>query len=55
VKNPEITRPGCVLGWVHVKALRAGGATGPEPATSAEAVDDLTKCDAWEQETAVWP
>jgi hypothetical protein len=59
VKNPEITRPGSVLGWVQQVPegwRRYGyGDQVPVLATSAEAVDDLIKYDAHEQETAAWP
>jgi hypothetical protein len=59
VKNPEITRPGSVLGWVQQVPegwRRYGyGDQAPVLATSAEAVDDLIQYDAREQETAAWP
>jgi hypothetical protein len=59
VKNPDITRPGTVFGWIQQlpEGWRRYGYedTAPVLATSAEAVDDLIKYDAREQETATWP
>jgi hypothetical protein len=59
VKNPDIARPGTVIGWIQQlpEGWRRYGYEDPVPvlATSAEAVDDLIKYDAYEQETAVWP
>jgi hypothetical protein len=59
VKNPDMTRPGSVIGWIqHIpEGWRRYGYedTAPVLATSAEAVDDLITYDAHERETATWP
>jgi hypothetical protein len=59
VKNPDIGRSGTVIGWIQQLPegwRRYGyGDEVPVLATSAEAVDDLIKYDAYEQETAAWP
>jgi hypothetical protein len=55
VKNPDIARPGSVLGWIQQVPegwRRYGyGDKTPVLATSAEAIDDLIKYDSYEQET----
>jgi hypothetical protein len=55
VKNPDITRPWSVLGWVQQVPegwRRYGyGDSVPVLATSAEAVDDLIRYNSREQET----
>jgi hypothetical protein len=59
VTNPDLTRPGNVLGWVQQLPQgwrRYGyGDSAPVLATPAEAVADLITYDAYEQETATWP
>jgi len=59
VKNADIVRPGTVVGWIQQipEGWRRYGYEDKVPvlATSAEAVDDLIRYDAYEQETAAWP